>query len=77
MQGKRSVEKGRMHMRERTASRSDGNLSRHTRRDAQSEYQVQSKAYLQTNRHQQHFRDPLTYDTEQGWQTVFQDPRVH
>lgn len=54
MQGTRSMEKDRRHGRE--PSPGAAVISAVTQEgEAPSEYQVQSKAYLQTNRHQQHF----------------------
>lgn len=77
MQGKRSMEKGWMHRRE--PSPGAAVISAVTQEgEAQSEYQVQSKAYLQTNRHQQHFCHRSFHIWYQAWMANhFQDPRVH
>lgn len=77
VQGKRSMEKGWMHWRE--PSPGAAVISAVTQEgEAPSEYQVQSKAYLQTNRHQLHLCHRsfhISYRARVA--NHFQDPRVH
>lgn len=77
MQGKRSMEMARMHRRE--PSPGAVVISAVTQEEeAPSEYQVQSKAYLQTKKHQQHFcHRSFHISSRARVANHFQDPRVH
>lgn len=74
MQGRRSMGKDCLHRSEPSPGATV--ISAVTQEgEAPSEYQVQSKAYLQTNRHNStSSTDPFTYHIEHRWETIF---RIH